>query len=520
MPDTKPQIAAADEARVNSVSGWDPAKVNSAERQADAGTYTAAGDLVERLLTDDRIEGVADKLAGVASLPLDFEPASEDADPETDPQAMALAEDWWDFLSEDLLSHLVKWGRILGIGVLHVRGWEPGPSGRLIPVLETWHPRNIGYNYQSREWFAIVDGGSQIPITPGDGGWVVWTPYGAKRPVSRAPWRGLALWWLLKSYAIQDWGLYSNRHGSGLYVAKNTGATRSIDNPTRVKLGQALAALGRRGSVVLPDGFDLALVEAQAKTWETFQAQIQLADRAIAISLAGQNLSTDVEGGSYAAASVHQAIEATKIHQIAAGMSTCLRTQLVSWWASLNFGDPALAPWPKWNLDLEQDQGELVKRLYPIGSFLGQIVDRGVDVDPIAFAAQFGVKIPLREGGDAFMVPSGSQDASASAVASAPQASMRQRVRAFQAASRTGERNGSDFTMGLEQDYSDAAVEAMRGDVAAILEVVRGESDPLVIRRKLVEAYEGFSPVALAALLEQAEILSAMAGGAAVLEDM
>jgi hypothetical protein len=508
MPDTKPQIAAADEARVYSVAGWDPAKVNVAERQADSGTYTAMADLVERLLTDDRIEGVGDKLAGVASLPLDFEPAGEDVDPDKDPQVQALATDWWDFLSEDLLSHLIKVGRLGGISVLHVRGWEKGPSGRLIPDLEPWHTRNVGYDYEARTWYAITDQSMRVPFTPGDGGWVVWTPYGAKRPASRAPWRGLALWWLLKSYAIQDWGLYSNRHGSGLYVAKNTGSARSIDNPTRVKLGQALAALGRRGTVVLPDGFDLALVEASAKTWETFQAQIQLADRAVAIALAGQNLSTEVEGGSYAAATVHQAIESGKIHQIAQGLSTCLHSQLVTWWASLNFGDPSLAPWPRWDTTPPANRKARADELAALGGFLSSARTAGVALDLEALGTEFGLTL---EAAPAPPVPP---------VASAPQASMRQRVRAFQAASRTGERNGYDFTLGLEQDYSDAAVEAMRGDVAAILEVVRSESDPLVIRRKLVEAYEGFSPVALAALLEQAEILSAMAGGAAVLEDV
>jgi len=54
--------------------------------------------------------------------------------------------------------------------------------------------------------------------------------------------------------------------------------------------------LARDTAIALPPEFELELVEARSQSWETFRAEIERADTAIA-----QNLTTEVKGGSYSA---------------------------------------------------------------------------------------------------------------------------------------------------------------------------------------------------------------------------
>jgi hypothetical protein len=517
-----PAVVTAEELGLYTTGAWTPERIVTAERQADQGVYTYAAELVERMLCDDRIDGVTEKLAGVGALPLEFESGQPETSNEDDPLCQALEEDWWAMLTEEHITHLVKWGRVFGFSLLHAVSWEPGPSGRLLPQWETWNPRNTIYDQTRRQWQARTATGL-IDITPGDGSWLIWTPYGQKRPTSRAPWHSLAYWWLLKQYAIQDWGLYSNRHGQGVWAATNTSGVISTDETGRAELARKLANMGRRGSAVPPDGFDLKLIEAQAKTWETFKAQIDAADTASTIALAGQNLSTQVTGGSLAAASVHQVVEGQRIRSISEGLSTAIRSQALGWWASLNFGTDAVAPWPKWKTEQELDPGELAKRLGPIGTFLGQLADRGVQVDVLEFCEEFGIEIPIAEEGKVTM---GKAAPAAPAVpepaqtpGTTPQASMRERIESIQALA-TGTRDGSDYADRVEAGYLGAAIEALGPDIDAVMECVRKAETPEALRVELARAYADMDPASFASLLEQAETLAHMAGRVSVLQDL
>jgi phage gp29-like protein len=504
---------------------WTPERIGTAERQVDQGTYTYAAELCERMLCDDRIGGVSKKLDGIAALPLEFESGVAGVASEDDPLAQALEQDWWNMLSEEHTAHLVEWAVLLGFSVLHIAGWEPGQSGRLLPKIETWSPRSIAFDRSRGKWVALTSSG-RVDIEPGDGSWIVWTPYGAKRPCSRAPWRFLGYSWLLKQYAIGDWGLFSNRMGQGILVATNASGTLSIDDSGRKELGAKLASMGRRAVAPMPDGWDLKLLESTARTWETFKAQIDFADTAAAIALAGQNLSTQVTGGSLAAASVHQVIEAQRIRSIAEGLSTCIRSQLLTWWAALNFGPAAQAPWPRYQTERELDPAELAKRLQPVGDFLGKLADRGVSVNVLEFCERFGVSVPLAEDGDVTMGKAAPAVAPAPGTAQedhssdpSPQASIRSRIDAIQALA-SGTQDGGDYTDRVEQGYLDAAVKALGPDIDAVLAAVRSSDSPEALRVELARAYADMDPAAFASLLEQAETLAHMAGRVSVLQDL
>ena len=93
----------------------------------------------------------------------------------------------------------------------------------------------------------------------------------------------------------------------------------------------------------------MELLEAEAKTWEMFPKQIETANAELSILLVGQNLTSEVQGGSFAAAKIHQNVRDDLVRFDAEALATTLREQVLSWWAEFNFGDARLAPWPNWD---------------------------------------------------------------------------------------------------------------------------------------------------------------------------
>ena len=74
-----------------------------------------------------------------------------------------------------------------------------------------------------------------------------------------------------------------------------------------------------------------------------------------AISIAGQNLTTEVSGGSYAAATVHDFIRRDYIEHDEQVLSTTLHNGPLKWWALFNFGTDE-APWLRWNTNPNSEQ--------------------------------------------------------------------------------------------------------------------------------------------------------------------
>ena len=112
-----------------------------------------------------------------------------------------------------------------------------------------------------------------------------------------------------------------------------------------------LASLGSDTSLVAPPGYETKLLEAVAKTWEMFPKQIETANAELSILLVGQNLTSEVQGGSFAAAKIHQNVRDDLIRFDGEALETCLHDQVLVWWAEYNFGDAGLAPWPCWETE-------------------------------------------------------------------------------------------------------------------------------------------------------------------------
>lgn len=393
---TTPSSAAvlAPSYRGRALDDWTPALIRLALAQADSGDLRLAGELCDALLCDDRVQGCLLALRGLFGLPLTFESGTGKKRRRAKRELEA-DEDWWDLCPEDQLARLLAWGALLGVAVAELRWTRKGE--RWLPTLHVWDARWLRWDAATGAWSVETALGGRIPITPGDGKWLLFAPFGSDRPWAHGAWRALARFWLLKRYAVSDWGRYSEQAG-GIKVATTGG-----DDTHRAQLAADLSEAGKDTTVAMPAGWKLEMLGPTGEGFATFSSQIDAANAATAITLLGQNLSTEVTGGSFAAAKVHSEVKDSVLRTYAESLSTTLHDQLLRCWAETNFGDEGAAPWPWWDTTPPRDKSA---EMVAFAGAAAQLTAAGVDVRKIAETLGLPM-IPLadaapKQGGELF----------------------------------------------------------------------------------------------------------------------
>ena len=366
---------------------WTAAQIKQAEVLADGGNLRAAADLCEKLLTDDHIQGVLTaRTRGLLRLQVEFEASGDKRRSGKAIKALEVGEDWWAAYPESQLGPLLDWGILLGVGLAQ-NVPTARDNGRVIPALSRYHERWLRYDWNTRSWRVTTDDAGEVEAVAGDGRWGLHTPYGEHRPWVNGAWRSISLWWLLKELARQDYAHHSEVHGNPAWVGVGAqGSTKEA----RQELANDLATLGANTGMALPSGYDVKLVEATARTWQMFRDQVELANLGITIRLAGQNLTTNVSGGSLAAAKVHLIIRNDLVASDGEAASTTLHDQSLAHWAEWNFGSRDLAPWPIWPTDPEEDRLAQAQTRTAQADAITKLKAAGVDTAPVL--EEFGLK--------------------------------------------------------------------------------------------------------------------------------
>ncbi len=339
---------------------WSDELIRVAETQADIGDLRLASDLCDARWADDRIPGVLrTRVQSLFGLVPTFE-ASGRGDGRRRASvvnALEANEDWWDLVPSDEASLVVTWGILLGVGLGENRWWEAKGSrrvarrrrGRNVSQLAWWHSRYLRLDTLTDRWIVRTREGD-VYLDEEPGRWVLYTPYGKQRPWSRGLWRGLAPWWNTKRDARDDWARHSEK-GAQLFIEGSEESTRE----QRQEVGRDLNQRGADSTTVLPFGYKANLLEAKADTTKMYQAQVSSADMATGVSTLGHNLTSEVTGGSHAAATVGQDIKLELREFDGDTWTDCSHYQIVGPWAEHNWGDAELAPWPVYPTKPKQD---------------------------------------------------------------------------------------------------------------------------------------------------------------------
>jgi len=324
---------------------WTPALLQAAEVHATGGDLRLAAELCDFLWADGRVSTALETRArGLLKHHLSFERAGDKRRSGRAVRALEADEDWWTMAPEAELLALLGWGLLLGVGIARLE-WEVSAKGRWLPRLTVRHPRDLRYEAVTRQWLLRVDTGHEIEIKPGDREWVLYTPTAGPQPWMYGKWRSVAPFVLGRTYGWSDWQQQSALHGSGVRIIE---APENALDEMCEKATEDAAALRAGGAWCPPPGFKVTVSEAAASTWETFPAQLSTAAVEIAVSITGQNLSSEVRPGVDTGATFQAEVRSDLIAGDGEGLSTCLHDQMLVPWADVNFGDEGIAPWPAW----------------------------------------------------------------------------------------------------------------------------------------------------------------------------
>lgn len=343
---------------------YTPADMSNAITAADGGDLEAAADICEAQWTDDRVRGTMqtriDALLGLNN--------DERLEFETDIEAVrdAARDDWYLSAPETELSKLIRWGLHLGIGfaqrkVLRVK---VGKAERWVPRIETWHPRHFSWDHRRGVWTGsgLNAAGEAVTfdVRDDDPHWITFCPYGETRPWAEGTWRAVGLLWLVKTRGLRSWGKHNDLHGSGAMVGKAAAGASPDD---RKKFWADLKTMGKNARIVLPDGYELDVLEAEAKTWETYDRAGTKADTGIAIVHLGQPMTTEVAKGAQTGSNSAQRVRQDYLEFDAETLGTWGHDKHLRAWAVWNFGSVDATPWPRYNakppLDLQLESATL-----------------------------------------------------------------------------------------------------------------------------------------------------------------
>ncbi len=518
--------------RTRTRSDWTFTRLRAAEIQADGGNYSLATQVCDWLLTDDRVAGaLSARTEALLGLTPTFEPSGDKRRSNRAVKALEAGEDWFESYPESELEQLHTWGLLLGVAPGRHQWRENEDHGdRLLPYPEFWYPESLQQDLTTQVWSICDSTNRRHTLTPGDSEWLLHTPFGRNRPHARGLWRSLKNWVLLKRLAMTDLSRLGKKGA--------TAVGESPDGSTyeqRQELAKAIAESEDDAVIILAAGFKLELLQLTAGSQQVYDAQIKLADLAIAIRIRGGNLSTNVtDSGSRAATDSQQKTgDDAKLKFDAGTLSTTTHDQSLVWWAEFNFGDRGLAPWPVWPVEPDEDLKAKVEtegksfETCERAEKLGFEVDRKkfLEVHKIEWAAPGTVPpkptIPPPVPG----TPPAPSDGGKQLPPAPPKASARitahlGKLRAFaQATGTAGQASGQEYSDDLAAQGLAAAEPLLAGVIAAIdeeLDAATGYEDLL---ERLRKRYEDLDPHELVDVVESAMVLAELGGRLAVNQD-
>lgn len=515
-----PIINPARQLPIVSFSDWDNVNsVKAAIRQLENGYFDAASQVVDAMGRDDRISGVTLTRSGaLPSLPMTMEPFGDGR--QKTMVAKEAEEVWVKMFPDHALSELLHWGIFLGVGLGQLL-WTT-LEDRWVPKLKVWHPKFLRWDYNTQAyWVTTADG--QRRVEPGNGEWVLFTPYGDERGWMYGKVRSLYVPWLIRQWALRDWARYSEVHGLPIRKAVTPAGAEQEDKDRFLR---EVANIGSEATIRTPrvpgedpdsSRFDVELVEAVGRSTETFAGLIDKADTCIAVAVLGQNLTTEVQGGSYAATLGHMQIRGDVLQSDDQRLGQCIQEQALRWWCFYNFQSPALAPRPHWETKPPEDKklrGESIKALGE-GIAAVQAVGGKPDVDQLLEDAE----VPTT--GPAEKLPSleEQRQAEADAAANVDKEERAMHSAATRDAVPTAAVEGQLYVDDVATAGTRAASKEMAPDLATVLAIVQKASSFEALRDELRTAYETMSRKQFAALLRDALVLSELHGRYAVTQE-
>ena len=495
-----------------------PLQIKSIEAWANAGNLALAADLCHAFMADGRVQSaLMQRIGGMLSLDLEFEPGLK----RSARVLSAIQDDFFEAFHESDLFQLYAWGLLLGVGLGQIT-WQTSARGRLLPKIKVWNPRWLSFDFERDRWRVLTNSGDYVDIVPGDGQWILYTPKSSRAPWQHGLWRALNTPFFVKADGALDWARYNEVYGSP--IRSFTGGQGISQRQLDIIASDLDTAKGFT-SIALPQGSEFHLVEATGSTWDTFRESLQWASTEISIAILGQNLTTEVNDGSYAAARTHRDVESMLIAFDAQVESTLLHDQLLRWWTIYNFGDAALTPWPKRDTKEPEDLTAKADLWRTLGEAALNLKAVGVHIDINALAETFGLPLDKNapESGDIAESDGAAgkhADLNLSSAAHAPKAIMAADTKqADEEDLPEGAARGFDTLDALERESADELVDIDAEQMGLILDIIERAQNSDELNERLESAPAKMESSALNGIFERASLIAYLSGHLSAVED-
>lgn len=381
---------------------WYLADLELAERLADGGDLTLCAQLMRSARKDGVLAGVlSTRTGGLVRLPKKFR---------GDPDIVAALEQGHDseegvsvrsvfdeMLPPTELAHFAADGELCGVAV----GELVPVEGRDYPVFVRLDPEFLQYRWSENRWYFRSLAGL-LPITPGDGRWVLHTPGGRNAPWQHGLWKAVGRAFIRKEHAALH---RDNWEGKLANPARVAVAPQGASELQKEDWFRRVMAWGVNTVFGMTPGYDVKLVESNGRGYESFQKTIAEQNQELIIAVAGQTVTTD-GGAGFQNSDIHKSIRADLIKSTADALAFTINTQCLPAYILKVWGEDALrrSVVVEWDVTPPKDRNAEAQSLTTTAQAITQLKDalaahdRQLDIDTIC--ARFGVPVLGDTNGD------------------------------------------------------------------------------------------------------------------------
>lgn len=321
---------------------------------ADQGRLQDLADLIRAAITESGYaRGILSDLThGLWGLPRAFI---------GDPGMIAALDDsparigeWRVMFPEPDVIRLMSWGITLGVGIGQMRrkyttadaypiALEEAADGYHVPVmgrpigahdtrvLRTWDPKYLRHQWWDDTWWLMTADG-EIRITPNDGEWLLYCPFGSQKPWEWGTGRSLTRAFVVERDAIFD----QSRHAEVLAPVRVGKVPQGTTERQRLRYMEQIRAMKRMGVFVLPPGLEYSIVESTSKISDIYQRIIQFARDEYAMQSGVLTTATGSPG--FSDGSVQERFTRAILSSIGGSLSSTLYDGGLTHWALENYG--------------------------------------------------------------------------------------------------------------------------------------------------------------------------------------
>lgn len=374
-----------------SITRWYLSDIESAELAADQGDLQSPARLMRAARKDGVLAGVlSTRTGGLVRLPKRFR-GDQDVISALDSQASDPRSVFDEMMPPSELATFAADGVLLGVAV----GELVPVEGRDYPVFVRLDPEFLFYRWSENRWYFRSVAGT-LPITPGDGRWVLHTPGGRIAPWQHGLWRAVGRAFVRKEHAALH---KDNWEGKLANPARVAVAPQGASEEQQQGWFRAVMAWGVNTVFGMKPGYDVKLIESNGRGWECFVKTISDCNEEMKIAVAGQTVTTD-GGAGFQNSDIHKSIRADLIKDTADGLAFTINTQVIPSFIAKRWGDDALATKSavvEWDVtppkDRVQESTSLATTAQAITQLTEALAPYGLKLDASAIATRFGIPI-------------------------------------------------------------------------------------------------------------------------------